>query len=496
MAQRKDLLKAQAFTNQRLVSAFVNRNPDNPTNPLKTAFTATFVGVMIGVLILAGSALFGFIRPGRSAAWKNENGALVTDVSSGLLFIYYQREDTGEEVLLPMADVASARLAMGSADTTTVKTDKLQGIEQDVLRGIPNAPRQLPPTKQMSPYPFRTCSTEPDAKNNRYITIEVGKESTSSPTTLADDVSVVIEADDGEHFLIMDGQYHHLYRAGGSSRSAVASYLPVVATGNAWLSALPEGQPIEPLAIDNRGGRPTTRQVQPDMMIGSVAMVEASELNPEPRYFIQLSDGLAETSFLNMATELAFFDRTKTDPTQITAAAADSNMSTTTSRLMTPGIPMGRPAAPGDQSQTPSVCATYLDPDENDGRLTPIITVGDPTPELPSIVADYPPNQAWADYIDIDPLHGALLQDYAIPDDESDNAPTFLISDQQVFGIPDAASRVALGYGAGEKNAPDVLRVPGSMIKLAGPVSVELSKHQIVPPLPADLPQEGETAPE
>ena len=34
MATRKDLLKAQAFTSRRMIAAFVNRDPDDPTPPL------------------------------------------------------------------------------------------------------------------------------------------------------------------------------------------------------------------------------------------------------------------------------------------------------------------------------------------------------------------------------------------------------------------------------------------------------------------------------
>jgi len=487
MASRKDLLKAYSFTTQRLVASLVDRDPDNATGPLRRVATATFVGIMIGVVLVAGSALLGYLRPGQSNAWKQDDGALIADVNSGLLFIYYKSEQTGEETLLPMADVASARLAIGGSEIKVVKTDKLQGIQQDAIRGIPDAPRQLPPTSQMNPYPFRTCSTSPDSDGERYITIEVGTESSSEPTTVDDDVAVIVEADDGEHFLVMNGQYHHLYRTGGSSRSAVASYLPVISTGNAWLSALPEGLPIEPLDIQNRGGVPTVRQVQPDMTIGSVAMVEASELNPEPRYFIQLADGLAETSFLNMATELAFSGGGRTDPIKITAQAADMNMSETTPRLTTSGIPMGRPTAPSAQEQQPSVCATYVDPDANDGRTTPVITVGSPTPELPTSVAENPPNRAYADYIEVDPLHGALLQDIAVAEDQSDEGPAFLLTDARVYGIPDRSSRESLGYAPGGSSAAPVLRVPGMLIRLVGPVDVQLSRDAVVPALPADL---------
>lgn len=481
MASRKDLLKAQSFTTGRLVASFVDRDPDNPNRPLRRVGTATFVGVMIGVLLVGISALIGFINPGRSESWKSSGSALVADVNSGLLFVYFRNGQTNQELLMPMADVASARLAMGKSTATVVKTDKLQGIQQDVMRGIPDAPRQLPPPSQMDPYPLRTCSTAPDKQGQRFVTVEVGKSAT--PTSPDDDVAVIIQAVNGEHFLVMNGVSHALWRPGGASRSTVASNLPVVIIGNdKWLNALPQGMAIEPLDIQNRGGTPNARQVQPDMRIGSVAMVEASVQNPEPRYFIQLADGLAETSFLNMATELAFFDTTKSNPTLITQAAADKNMSPLTARLVTPGVPMERPTAPDSQELRPSVCATYL-PD----RDTPVITVGHDTPDLPAAVADRAPSLGHADFVDVDPLHGVLLQDIGLVASESDNGPTFLVTNGRAFGIPDRASRESLGYGPGERGAASVLRVPGQMIKLLGPVDVQLSRQQIYPPLPDDF---------
>ena len=57
MATRKDLLKAQSFTSRRMIAAFVDRDPDNPTPPLRRVGVATFVSVLLGVVLLAGTAL-------------------------------------------------------------------------------------------------------------------------------------------------------------------------------------------------------------------------------------------------------------------------------------------------------------------------------------------------------------------------------------------------------------------------------------------------------
>lgn len=483
MASRKDLLKAQSFTTGRLVASFVDRDPDNATGPLRRVGTATFVGVLIGVIIIGIFALIGFLRPGTSNSWKQADRTLVSDVSSGLLFVYY-RNQAGEEILLPMADVASARLAMGTSDIKVVKTDKLQGIAQDVMRGIPDAPRQLPPPTQMDPYPFRTCSGAPDADGQRYLTIEVGKQAETTPVTAADDVAVIVQADDGEHFLVIDGVFHHVYRPGNATRTSLPSDIPVLRTGNAWLSALPEGAPIAPFDIPNRDGTPVNRPGQTSLTIGTIVQVKENVVNPETTYYIQLADGLAKTSFLNMAVELAAYKPGTMEPPTISQADADRYVSPTTPLMVTPGIPMGRPKAPVSESPDQSVCATYVDPAANGDRQTPVITVGRQTPTLPQAVADRPPNRAYADFVDVDPLHGVLLQDSGIDPEQSAQGPTFLVSNGQIYGIPDARARESLGYGGVGNQATPVLRVPGMMIRLVGPIQVELSQSAITPALP------------
>lgn len=54
MTTRKGLLKAQAFTSRRMVASFINRDPDDPTPPLLRVGMATFVSVMLGIVLVAG----------------------------------------------------------------------------------------------------------------------------------------------------------------------------------------------------------------------------------------------------------------------------------------------------------------------------------------------------------------------------------------------------------------------------------------------------------
>lgn len=488
MASRKDLLKAQTFTTQRLVSAFVDRDPDKTTNPLKRVGVATFVSIMLAIVLVAGTALIGFLKPGNSSAWRSTKG-VIQDINSGALFIYVPGPNGADGLLLPMADIASARLAAGTTTVTTVKTAKLQGVPQDVLRGIVNAPRQLPAPAEIKPYPLRLCATPTDSAGQRYLTMEVGQ---GRSHQVSDDVSVVVKAQDGESYLLVDGVYHKLWRKG--SASVVELGLPVVTSAQArrsvdyWLAAQPLGEPIEPLKLPDVGGVPSSRQAQPDLLIGSVAMVAASELGPA-QYFIQTPDGLARTTYLNMITELAANER-QNRPVVLDAAIAAANMSTRTPELRTPGLRFDPPTPPVDATLGPddALCATYVDPAKNGGRTTPVITLGDPTPDLPAVVTKRPPADGFIDYMKLAPLQGALLENMAsTPGMEGDSASWLVLGDRR-YGIPTLADRQALGYPPpDEKGGATVVAVPGMFIRLIPdglPQGRKLTQSDINPPLP------------
>ena len=84
MAARKDLLKAQAFTTQRLVSALVDRDPDNAVPPLRRLGIATFVGVLLAVVLVAGFGVVGYLSKPTSQTWQQAN-TIVIDILLSLV---------------------------------------------------------------------------------------------------------------------------------------------------------------------------------------------------------------------------------------------------------------------------------------------------------------------------------------------------------------------------------------------------------------------------
>ncbi len=441
MATRKDLLKAQSFISRRMVAAFVDRDPDDPTPPLRRVGTASFVSILLGVILLAGTALLGMLRPGGGDAWKEE-GVIISDTSAGMLFVM------SEGSLVPMANVASARLqaagknAEGPPRVVKVATEKLKGTPQLPMRGIVGAPLQLPAPADIEAAPLRLCSSAPRA-GKRFISLEF-----NVGTPNDEHASFVVETPDLEQYLIANGKSHHLWRPAGL-RSPLREDLPIAKPGQVWLNALPTGAPVEPFVIQGVDGRPKHSPL--GLTIGRLAMVNGAE-GGSGRYYVQLNDGLSRISYLDM--RLIQVKYGMPDPLLISESelAAASNVEVPTSGNT--DIAPEKPTAPSGFStlDNVSVCATFTDGDSK----KVVFSVDVDTPAMPPEHVE--PYGNAVDHVEMQHLSGGLLSNAG---NTAEEAPTFLVLDGLSYPIPDMASRRALGYGDVEPTP-----VPGQLISL------------------------------
>ena len=448
MATRKDLLKAEAFTVVDAVAAFVDRDPDDPTPPLRRVVMATYVSVLIGVIFLAGSAVFGLIRPGGSTAWAEE-GVIISDTTAGIQFVYM--DQTGE--LVPMANVTSARLLAGSFNNdqepriVNVRTDALKGSRQVPLQGIPGAPRQLPDPSSMEVYPLQLCSSAPNSGGDRFLTLEFAAQRSDA----ASQYSFVAQAPNGDQYLVMNGRAHRLWREQGKA-SPLVEDLPVVSPGTAWLTAIPVGPSVTPLEIPNLGARPANDAL--GMAIGQLAVVEGSQ-EVASRYYIQLDQGLSQISYLDMRLQMAA--NGTNSPRLISENDLAAGRSEEVPSVSNPDMQFEKPQGPPGYGslESVSVCATYGADDPS--RVT--VSVDRPTPELPE--GHLSPHGNRLDMVATETLSGGLFRNAAT---DATDASTFLVTDGRIYPIPDTASRNALGYGE-VTPAP----IPGQLLALFEP---------------------------
>ncbi|WP_040283660.1 type VII secretion protein EccB [Tessaracoccus massiliensis] len=461
MATRKDLLKAHAFTSRRMLAAFVDRDPEDPTPPLRRVGTATFVSVLLGVVLLAGTALIGLLRGGVSNdSWTDQDNVILNDTQSGQLFAHTNKQ------VIPVTDVATARLlAAGDAPegpprVIDVKTEALVGAEMQPRQGIPGAPPQLPAAGDLATFPLRLCSTEPTGRG-RYLTLQFGA---TEPSSM--DYSFIARASEGTQYLISGGRSHELYAPRGST-SPVSFEVPVIEPGNSWIYAIPLGQPINPPEIPGYGD--TATKAYQGKTIGEVVAVTGSD---PVRHYVQLNNGMATISYLE--AKLLYHEQGR-DFTQEVGSISEQDLSgyliDGLESITAPGIPMYAPVAPPgfDTGTNASVCATYTadDPD----RVS--VSMGQTTPTIDQRQMG-PPTGKYIDHIDLPALKGALLRN---ADSAKEEAVATLLLNGRSYPIPTMAARQALGYG-------DVAPMPvtGGLLNLLRsglPSGVALSREYV-----------------
>lgn len=464
MATRKDLLKAHAFTSRRMIAAFVDRDPDDPTPPLRRVATATFVSVLIGVVLLAGTALIGLIRGGISGdSWRQQSNVILNDTQSGQLFAYVNNE------VIPVTDVATARLtaaednASGPPRMVNVKTSALTGVEMQPRQSIPGAPPQLPAAKDLASFPLRLCSADP-AGRGRHLTLQFGA---TEPASM--DYSFIATTDDGAQYLISGGRSHELYAAPGQS-TTVKYGLPEVRPGNSWIYALPMGPPIMP--PDIRGYGDPAKLAYQGLHIGAVVRVPGTDTSPS-RYYVQMPDGLSAISFLEAMLLRNEHNAENTELPEITEQALVRYTNPVLDTITDPEVPMFQPQAPPGHSgsTSASVCATFTA--EDPGRVA--VSMGQTTPEIDQAQVGNQ-SQRYVRNITLPPLKGALLR--SADADGTDPVVTLLLNGKG-YVIPTTEARNALGYGDVEP-----LPVTSGLLNLIEsglPGGVALSREYVEP---------------
>ena len=112
MPSRRDQIQSYQFFMQRVISAFVTRDPDPAMTPFRRLGGAGVGSFMIAVLFLAAVGAYGLLFPGGSTSWK-DGSTIIQEKETGSLYIYRDGE------LHPVINYASALLAMGSSVSTT-----------------------------------------------------------------------------------------------------------------------------------------------------------------------------------------------------------------------------------------------------------------------------------------------------------------------------------------------------------------------------------------
>lgn len=272
MSSKRDLVEAHAFNRRRLVTAFISGAPGGrEVEPVRPARTLVG-GLVLALLIVAGAAVAGLIRPTVADGW-NEFG-LVVGKETGSRYLAYDGE------LYPVINTTSARLMLDEFRLNTVPEEMIAEENPGVTIGIPGAPDALPGPGDLVQDGWASC-----VNSSGQVKTTLSRR---PGATQAEDEAVVVQA--GRSTYVVTGTSRHVVPP--RDRDSVLRALgldgqTIRTVPGVWLDLFPEGSPLEPFAVEGSGQPvPAGLDVPPQAArVGTVLLVDG-------RPFVVAQDGL------------------------------------------------------------------------------------------------------------------------------------------------------------------------------------------------------------
>lgn len=271
------------FLVRRMEHALVRRDVRMLHDPMRSQSRAYAVGLIIGLVVLAGCGILALLRPQD----KIGGNKILVGKDSGAIYVVI------DDVVHPALNLASARLAAGSADKPAIiKESELGKKPRGTLIGIPGAPSSLHYDKKGDGRAWTVCNQLKLDGGSSFTTSvlagdpELGGKASTLPTGKA----LLAQGKDAV-YLIYDNKRARVDMKDRAVTDALnitgATARPM---GEGLLNAIPEVLPIIPPKIDDPGGTPN--YPIGNHRIGSVVQVATGN----SQQYVVLRDGLQPVS--------------------------------------------------------------------------------------------------------------------------------------------------------------------------------------------------------
>ncbi|MGO3146144.1 MAG: type VII secretion protein EccB [Leucobacter sp.] len=239
MATKKDLIEAQKFSRNRLLSAFIGGAPGGkelePAKPLR----AVFGGIALTAMVIIAGVFVGLLSPGLPGGWENNRLVVARDTGARYVSV--------EGVLHPVINTVSARVLIPANEYAVVSVNQssLAGIPIGGTIGILGGPDTLPQAEDLDGTHWLSCSTQ----DNTEVWLG-GQDRKAAPLN-----SGTVVTRDGETFVIGDGTS---YAIPSGHETAVLRAIglenvePRAVRGD-WLALFEVGGDLTPIEIPGAG---------------------------------------------------------------------------------------------------------------------------------------------------------------------------------------------------------------------------------------------------
>lgn len=245
MQTRRDHVQAYQFVASRLASALTTGDPGRGEPPLRRSSLGLMWGVLVGVLLCGGFAIYGLINPGGNYDYKKP-GAIVVEKETGNRYLYING------TLYPTLNTASAMLFFAGSSTTgtftPVSRNSLVGVPHGRSVGIPGAPDSVPQAKDMLPPQWSLCAAPGADEPSMRIDTDPNTPTTAMPA----DAKFLVQGQDHINYVVWRNTIYPI----GSHNALVAlgfgdtapTLVPTV-----WIHQLHQGQTLDVPVIDGAG---------------------------------------------------------------------------------------------------------------------------------------------------------------------------------------------------------------------------------------------------
>ncbi|MGP4109447.1 type VII secretion protein EccB [Streptomyces sp. 4N509B] len=290
MATTRELAEAYAYANRRMTTSLLRGTDEARLDPRRRLNRSLGAGVAVGVLVMAGFGIAGWLGGGRGPELP-ANGAVVAGDSSYVVT---------DGVVHPALNLASALLA-GGGGPTEVRRETLDEAPRGLPVGIPGAPNALPDGDELLDGMWTLCAVPSETDHEPEDTalyvavpgVAPAAPADATPAAAAGGVTVLVEDESGARWLLTEGRRYAL-----SAEALGMLNLPgdPVLLPREIIDTVPEAPEITvPDTVPGAGDRPVDA-LSFDARVGDLAHTEAGSTGP--RYFVVRPDGLQRVSEL------------------------------------------------------------------------------------------------------------------------------------------------------------------------------------------------------
>ncbi|MFI5935002.1 type VII secretion protein EccB [Actinoplanes sp. NPDC051494] len=246
MQTQRDHVHAHTFMVGRLSSALVEGDPTRAEIPGRRAQTGFLIGIILVVLLTGGFAVYGWLIPGGSSAYK-QAGNILVEKESGNRYVYL------EQALHPVPDMTSAMLILGaSAKVKLISRNSLKGVPRGGALGVANAPKEVPPADALLRGPWLTCLPGSVVTGRKVSGLGVNLDPGAEYTPLPEKSFTVVRNESGVAYVLANYLKYKVADEAALVALGAGSIEPTPAP-DMWLGWVGDGPDLGPARIDGAG---------------------------------------------------------------------------------------------------------------------------------------------------------------------------------------------------------------------------------------------------